>query len=232
MNRRASLRLCVCAVAGAALLGSVHGASAAPVDDEVIVSAPEEDQQAQAAQQPQVNANADASAASDTAPQQIAGVSGRLAVNIASGSGNQQLNGAVLAIGDVALATASAQQIMLGTDARDRTTRIALTGDVFARTSGMAAINITAGIQNQAANLAALSIGHYEALSDQLLAQSRASTEPSGSTGGTGDRNDSIEISQTAFRDSSGLIQVNLIGGERNSSSNIFVLSVLGEDYP
>lgn len=231
MSRRVPLLLG--AAAGLTLLCGASLAGAAPVDDEVIISAPEEvqpsDQQATTNQQTE---SATAPAATDAAPPQISGVSGRLAVNIASGIGNQQMNGAVLAIGDVALATGSAQQIMLGTDARDRATHIALTGDAFARTSGMAAINITAGIHNQAANLAALSIGHYEALSDQLLAQSRASIEPSGSTGGTGDRNDSIEVSQTAFRDSSGLIQVNLIGGERNSSSNIFVLSVLGEDYP
>lgn len=96
----------------------------------------------------------------------------------------------------------------------------------------MAGINIAAGNQNQMANLAAVAIGNHEALSDQLLSQSRASIEPNGSTGGTGDRNDSIQISDNAFRDSSGLIQVNLIGGERNSSSNIFVMSVLDEDFP
>lgn len=194
-------------------------ASGQGVQDEVIVAGPEP-----------VPQDPEATAAAEVP--QIGGVSGRLAVNLASGNGNQQINGAVIAIGDVAIGSAAADQTMLSADPRDRATRIVIEGDAFARTSGMAGINIAAGNQNQMANLAAVAIGNHEALSDQLLSQSRASIEPNGSTGGTGDRNDSIQISDNAFRDSSGLIQVNLIGGERNSSSNIFVMSVLDEDFP
>ena len=196
-------------------------ASGQGVQDEVIVAGPQPEP---VPQDPEATAAAEAP--------QIGGVSGRLAVNLASGSGNQQINGAVIAIGDVAIGSAAAHQTILSADPRDRATRIVIEGEAFARTSGMAGINIAAGSQNQMANLAAVAIGNHEALSDQLLSQSRASIEPSGSTGGTGDRNDSIQISDNAFRDSSGLIQVNLIGGERNSSSNIFVMSVLDEDFP
>ncbi|AZI35482.1 hypothetical protein NT2_09_00280 [Caenibius tardaugens NBRC 16725] len=200
--------------------------TATAVQDEVVVTgAPEEPA-------PATTPVAAATAGTADAVPAIAGVSGRLAVNLASGIGNQQINGAVIAMGETALASGVAAQMMLGTDDSDRATRIALEGDAFSRVSGMASINITAGAHNQSANLAVLSLGNQEALSDQLLSQSRASIEPSGSTGGTGDRNDTIEIGGNTFRDNSGLIQVNLIGGERNSSANVFVLSVLDEEIP
>ncbi|TXH01442.1 MAG: hypothetical protein E6R09_06595 [Rhodocyclaceae bacterium] len=204
--------------------------TATAVQDEVVVTgAPEEPAPATT---PVVAATAGPAAGTTDAVPAIAGVSGRLAVNLASGIGNQQINGAVIAMGETALASGVAAQMMLGTDDSDRATRIALEGDAFSRVSGMASINITAGAHNQSANLAVLSLGNQEALSDQLLSQSRASIEPNGSTGGTGDRNDTIEIGGNTFRDNSGLIQVNLIGGERNSSANVFVLSVLDEEFP
>lgn len=162
----------------------------------------------------------------------IEGVSGRLAVNLAAGDGNQQLSSATIAIGDVAVGVGVAVQAIDGADLRDRRTHIALEGDAFAETSGMLSLNIAAGIQNQSANLAVLTIGSHGVLSDALLAQSRAPIEPNGSTGGAESRNDVVEISDQAFRNSSGLIQINLIGGERNSSANTFVLSVLDEGFP
>ncbi|MGE4303128.1 MAG: hypothetical protein AB7E24_03730 [Novosphingobium sp.] len=163
----------------------------------------------------------------------ISGVSGRLAVNLAAGDGNQAANDAVIAIGDLALGGSLINQSIAGRDPRDRATRVALEGDAFANSSGLASINAAAGIQNQMANVAVLSIGKIGAISDQLLAQSSAPSKPSGSTGGGADaRNDVVAVSDDAFRDSSGLIQVNLIGGERNSSANTFVLSVLPEGSP
>lgn len=160
-------------------------------------------------------------------PVQIAGVNGRLAVNLAAGNGNQQINGAILSMGDVAQSGGVVVQRSLSNDRSDRVTHIALEGEAFGNSSGLISVNIAAGNQNQMANLAVIGVGSLGVLSDALLEQSRASTEPSGSTGGTGQRNDTIAVSDDAFRDSSGLIQVNLIGGERNSSANTFVLSVL-----
>lgn len=159
-------------------------------------------------------------------------VSGRIAANLAAGDGNQQHAGALIAIGDVAVGVGAAVQIIEGADLRNRGTHIALAGDAFADTNGMLSLNITAGIQNQSANLAVLTIGNHGVLSDALLAQSRAPTEPSGSPGDAESRNDIVEISDQAFGNSSGLIQVNLIGGERNSSANTFVLSVLDGGSP
>ena len=223
MTRPHTMTGAVLIVAALLVLASPGVAIAAPgevVQDEVLVSG-----RTDSPDDPQ-------SAASASAPGEISGVSGRLAVNLASGDGNQQINSAVIAIGDVAVGTSSVTQSIARADARDRTTHVALTGNAFADSSGLISVNIVAGVQNQTANLAVLSLGNHGAISDQLLEQSRAPIEPSGSSGGAGLRNDVVDISDDAFRDSSGLIQVNLIGGEGNSSANTFALTVLGEVNP
>lgn len=160
-------------------------------------------------------------------PVQVSGVTGRLAVNLSAGNGNQQINGAILSMGGIAQSGGVVIQGSLSDDQSNRATQITLEGDAFGHSSGLISVNIAAGNQNQMANLAVLGVGQLGVLSDALLEQSRASTEPSGPTGGSEPRNDNVTISDGAFRDSSGLIQANLIGGERNSSANTFVLSVL-----
>lgn len=162
-----------------------------------------------------------------------AGSSGRIAVNIAAGDNNQQLNGATVAIGDIALVTQTVHQRLIGSDQADHTTSIVVEDGAFAGTNGLTSINITAGSQNQMANLAALAIGNSGAMSDQLLEQSRAPTEPKGGVpDGSLPSNDRVVIGDTAFGEGSGLIQVNLIGGEGNSSANTFALSIVSEGSP
>lgn len=153
------------------------------------------------------------------------GNSGRIAVNMAAGSQNQQLSSAVLAQGDIAIGSEAVTQRMQ-TAPGDRATAIRVEGDAFSGNSGMTSINLTAGTQNQSANLAILAIGAGGAISDQLLEQSSAPIEPSaGIQQEPADPNDSVAVSEGAFGDGSGLLQVNLIGGERNSSANTFSLN-------
>jgi len=162
-----------------------------------------------------------------------AGSSGRIAVNMAAGDSHQQLNNAVIAIGDIAVVTETAHQRMIASPPADHTTTITVEDGAFSGTNGLTSINITAGTQNQMANLAALAIGNSGAMSDQLLEQSRAPIEPNGGTpDGSLPTNDQIAIGDTAFSDGSGLIQVNLIGGEGNSSANTFALSIASEGPP
>ena len=161
-----------------------------------------------------------------------AGHTGRLAINIAAGTLNQQASSALLAIGDVAhMQGAILQHAAAGNE--DRATAIMLGPQAFAGIAGMASINIMAGTHNQSANLAMLAIGRAGALSDQLLAQTLAPTEPIGGTAqSTSGQNDVIAIDETAFGRGSGLFQANLIGGERNSSANTFSLTVLASGQP
>ena len=70
-------------------------------------------------------------------------------------------------------------------------------------------------------------------MSDQLLEQTRAPIEPKGgSPEGALPSNDRIAIGDTAFGNGNGLIQVNLIGGEGNSSANTFALSIASDGSP
>ncbi|NVD28283.1 hypothetical protein HUO14_10240 [Parasphingorhabdus flavimaris] len=159
--------------------------------------------------------------------------SGRIAVNIASGDNNQQLGDAAIAIGDIALVTETAIQRLIGPAPTDHITSITIEDGAFAGTNGLTSINITAGSQNQMANLAALAIGNNGAMSDQLLEQTRAPIEPKGgSPEGALPSNDRIAIGDTAFGNGNGLIQVNLIGGEGNSSANTFALSIASDGSP
>lgn len=161
------------------------------------------------------------------------GSSGRIAVNIAAGDNNQQVNAATVAIGDIALVTQSVHQRLSGSEQADHATSITVEDGAFSGTNGLTSINITAGSQNQMANLAALAIGNSGAMSDQLLEQSRAPIEPKGGVpDGSLPSNDRIAIGDTAFGEGSGLIQVNLIGGEGNSSANTFALSIASEGSP
>ncbi len=159
--------------------------------------------------------------------------SGRIAVNIAAGDNNQQLGDAVIAIGDIAIVNETVIQRLSGPMPTDHITNITIEDSAFAGTNGLTSINITAGSQNQMANLAVLAIGNNGAMSDQLLEQTRAPIEPKGgSPEGALPSNDRIAISDTAFGNGNGLIQVNLIGGEGNSSANTFALSIVSDGSP
>ncbi|QIQ85685.1 hypothetical protein [Erythrobacter sp.] len=162
-----------------------------------------------------------------------AGQNGRLAVNIAAGSLNQQASSLVLAQGEVAATREKLTQRSDAGEGEDRATRIVVGEGVFAGHSGVASINITAGTGNQSANLASIAIGQAGALSDQMLEQARAPIEPSGGPTTTASgRNDFIDIDDGAFAGGSGVLQANLIGGERNSSANTFSLAIAAGGQP
>jgi hypothetical protein len=158
---------------------------------------------------------------------------GRLAINLASGSNNQQAAAATIALGEIAAQSIAIRQTILPADLTDRATRIVIGPGAFSNNSGMVSLNLAAGNQNQAANLAALAISNTGAVSDLMLAQASAPTEPSGASdqGLTG-RNDSVVVDDTALSGNSGLVQMNLIGGERNSSANTFALNLSAGGNP
>jgi hypothetical protein len=154
-------------------------------------------------------------------------VTGTGTVNVAAGNTNQQANAAVIASGGVAAQAATVVQSM--DDARDSGGALSATvaPGSFAGSSGWLAINGAAGSGNQQANLALIALGMTgAAMSDTALSQSRASHEPTGGpeVGATSNER-SVAIGGAAFANSSGLVQVSLIGGDRNSSANIFALS-------
>jgi hypothetical protein len=153
--------------------------------------------------------------------------SGLRQLNAAAGSRNQQLNLGAIALGDLAIATASVAQIAdnpaLGDD---RAASVAIADGAFADSHGLTAVNAAAGSDNQQANVALIAIGlEGRVIADAVLMQTRASHEPSEEQGATAPER-SVTLGHGAFANSSGIIQVSLIGGARNSSANLAVLTV------
>ena len=155
----------------------------------------------------------------------IVGVGG---VNVAAGNSNQQANeGVISSSGDIAAALAMLSQST--GDAPDSAGKLnaSIAPDSFAHSQGWLAVNGAAGSGNQQANLAIIALGiNGAALSDTTLSQARAPHEPTGEAGtGAAAQDRTVAIGGGAFANSSGLVQVNLVGGDRNSSANILTLA-------
>lgn len=158
---------------------------------------------------------------------------GRVTVNIAAGTQNQQIGSAVVAIGHLPIAVHDALQQIDTANPNDRRTQIQIGTGAFSNNGGMASINVAAGIQNQSANLATLTVGNSGVVSDQMLAQTSAPLQPVQTLAeGPDNPNDTISVNESAFARNSGLVQVNLVGGERNSSANTFALNVSAGGNP
>ena len=110
--------------------------------------------------------------------------------------------------------------------AGDRAASVAIADNAFANSQGLTAINAAAGSDNQQANVALIAIGlEGQVIADAVLMQTRASHEPSEEQGAT-DPERSVTLGHGAFANSSGIIQVSLIGRARNSSASLAVLTV------
>jgi hypothetical protein len=164
---------------------------------------------------------------------QGSGNGGRVAINLASGLQNQQAAAATIALGNFVSQDSSVQQTIFPAHLADRVTSIVIGPAAFSNNSGMVSLNLTAGNHNQSANLAAVAISNNGAVSDLMLAQASAPTEPSGaSVQVPGSRNDSVVVDDSALGGNSGLVQINLIGGERNTSGNTFTLNISAGGNP
>lgn len=162
------------------------------------------------------------------------GSAGVTTVNAAAGNNNQQLNSGTLARGSSGSSTASAWQHLDSSGGPSGDSTAAIAPGAFAGSSGWLAINGASGNDNQQANIAAFAFGiEAGAAADILLSQTRASQEPAGRPDGAAvEPERSVAIGAGAFENSSGLVQVSLIGGDRNTSANSFALSVSGNASP
>lgn len=167
--------------------------------------------------------------------QSFANSQGAVSVNAAAGVNNQQANVAVIANGRVVLTAASLLQALdSATDNGDRLTSARIEDGAFANSSGLIAVNVAAGADNQQGNLALISTAlGGQILTDITLSQTRGSQQPTGLPGSSSsDSGDQTSLGPGTFANSSGIVQVSLIGGERNASSNLFALSVSGNAEP
>ncbi|MDF3886386.1 hypothetical protein [Cupriavidus basilensis] len=156
-------------------------------------------------------------------PGALAGVAGRAAVNLAAGSGNAQSNQA--AIADIGSATVqSRQHAGASVPAGGAVSQIG--NGAFANGSGLLSANVASGngnLQSNAAVLAPAASVRIEAISDGLLAAESAGGSRPGSAGHAAGPREAV-IQPDAYRNATGLVQLNQTAGSGNISSNVFVL--------
>ncbi|MGB3471876.1 MAG: hypothetical protein WBA51_13725 [Erythrobacter sp.] len=159
---------------------------------------------------------------------EVGGFEGVRQINMAAGNANQQANIASVASGETAVNTAIVAQVGETASAvPGRRYDARITGDAFAGSHGLTAVNIAAGSDNQQVNLAMITTGlEGRVASTAVLSQTRASSEPLGINDASVQPEHTARIDPGAFRDSSGIVQVSLIGGTGNASANVAVLSM------
>lgn len=159
---------------------------------------------------------------------------GAVSVNAAAGNNNQQANAAVIAVGGMSLGTALVVQATDNADdGRSSVKSAAIEEGAFAGSNGLLRVNMAAGSDNQQANLAVIAIGiEGRAVTDTMLSQTRASQQPMDESVESTVPEIATGIGAGAFGNSSGLVQVSLVGGERNTSANTFALTVQGSGNP
>jgi hypothetical protein len=163
---------------------------------------------------------------------------GRIAVNAAVGVYNQQVNSAAIAESNIAYAKNIVTQILVGNEVcivvgdecGSSDPHASITGYAFDGAQGLISFNGAAGTENQQANLATFGfsngiVGRVASLT--ALGQIRATPEPAGGTIAP-PAEKATNIDSTAFSDIAGVLQSNLTAGERNSSANLFGLTVTG----
>lgn len=158
-------------------------------------------------------------------------VGGIVMVNAASGGQNQQANVGTAARGANAVSQIQLHQGLSQSGLSSPADTATIAASAFAGANGWIAVNGAAGNDNQLANVGAFTFAIESAgLSDIQLDQSSASTRPTSSPAlpGAQSAERTAAIGDGAFRNASGLVQVNLIGGDRNASANSFAATVLG----
>lgn len=152
------------------------------------------------------------------------GVHGSIAVNEAAGLDNVQANQLTITMGG---AVANDNTTVQGSTAaaKLKAARATIEGNAFSSTSGAVMLNQSAGagnLQNNSVQLGTSVLG-VETVADGVLSAAAAKNGGSGqSIGVQGVRE--VSISNDAFKNVSGIVQINQTAGAGNATANSFVL--------
>jgi hypothetical protein len=156
-------------------------------------------------------------------------IDGVAAVNLAAGSANQQANVGIIAMGDLASAVGVIDQA-LTTPGTEYTAHgsAEIADGAFANSNGWIAANLAAGSANQQANINLMATGlSGQVASATVLGQIRGPVNPPDENADPVPPGETVvRIGDGAFQDSSGLVQLNLVAGDRNSTANLFAMTV------
>ena len=159
----------------------------------------------------------------------LSDVRGRFAVNMAAGDSNAQTNAGALATGldgGTAAALVGVHQATGWIRATAPDLSIAVIGGrAFANSSGAVSVNQTSGVGNTQANGMAVAVGFdVEAASESVLAATASGVGLGGPARGANMK--AVSISDSAFRGSRGLVQINQSAGSGNSTANNFAFQL------
>lgn len=156
---------------------------------------------------------------------------GAIAANVAAGTYNQQANVMTIADGDAALSLGILNQNLETPAAQEsKSANASIAPGAFVESEGRIALNVLAGTASQQANVAVFAVGIDGPVANGLLlSQSRASIGPPVEVNEEDPPSQfDVQIGDGALAGSSGLIQINLSSGNRNSSANVFALTTAG----
>jgi len=165
------------------------------------------------------------SAVSTISGNALRGVSGAVNVNIAAGDHNLQSNSGVMAIGSHALATnIVVQQIKANNSLAPDRSSVQIRDSALSQASGWISVNQAAGTQNVQSNTLSVALG----VRGSSLTSANLSQVTSGGNGqeldpetDSSSRRDA-KIGASAFRGTTGVVQVNQSAGMGNRTSNNF----------
>ncbi|WFM72159.1 hypothetical protein [Halomonas sp. CKK8] len=171
------------------------------------------------------------SALDSSALSRVAGIS---TTNLAAGEGNLQSNSGAISIGDVATtANALRQRSRIDDSLVDRQDSVSIEGRAYRHSEGWMSINQAAGLGNVQSNAFEVALGISASnLSDSSLQQVMADQQGLNGTEGddSGKSSRRIEVDETTFEGTRGVIQVNQSAGTGNATRNSFRMNMaLGE---
>jgi hypothetical protein len=165
------------------------------------------------------------SAASTISGNALSGVTGAVNVNIASGDHNLQSNSGAIAIGTNALAkNILVQQVKANNGPEPDQASVQIRDNALSQSTGWISVNQAAGTQNVQSNTMSVALG----VRGSSLTSENLSQVLSGGSGQELDSDDSrssrrdVEVESSAFRGTTGVVQVNQSAGKGNTTSNSF----------
>ncbi|WP_111415255.1 hypothetical protein [Billgrantia lactosivorans] len=165
------------------------------------------------------------SASSSISGNALSGVTGAVNVNVASGEQNLQSNAGAIAIGSNALANNIVVQQVKGNNSLepDRAS-VRIRDNALSQSTGWISVNQAAGTQNVQSNTMSVALGvRGSSLTSENLGQvlSGGSGQEQDSDDSRSSRRD-VEVQSSAFRGTTGVVQVNQSAGRGNTTSNSF----------
>ncbi|HVE09664.1 MAG TPA: hypothetical protein VNE00_20585 [Paraburkholderia sp.] len=153
------------------------------------------------------------------------GATGAITVNEAAGLNNVQANQLSLTTGNAPAASDNASVQTAAAVAHVTSARTAISGNAFSNTSGAVLVNQSAGagnIQRNSVQLNTAAVG-VETVSDSVLSAAVPKGGGLAQSNGVHDVREAT-ISNEAFRNVNGVVQINQTAGAGNATANSFVL--------